>query len=1029
MAPVLDRSLEVKQSTSSSARPTSAERSISPQPPPDWNQAVLDADAVADDVGRWLLSDAAFSIRLWQAASQYDQTEFCSIMSQLLQNGIQKFKADSKKDRREGRDIWLKVFHYLDINHEAVSEWLFSQFDDGKKLAQGKALHFPNKSDRKFAKAFFQHIEDCLSDRLSTDSPMQYIKSTIEALQDEDTGDAIIRMTWDPTKFTTEMDDSQSLGSMITFTGSVNAAWATTSREYVEKMWPKSGLATLVAIENIMKSKRRRHVFDSDSAIKLADLKDDGSYAIQIQGSRNEIVQITQQLAWMMSTFQVQEEAAPIQNVCSHLRIEYLDENEFLLEQAPLKAAPDSHASCWLPMLHGSVIAQGFPIPPRGQEKGVEMSLTAITILAGIEYPVYAEGVTFLKGWSTLLYPVCVSDDFGSIQWHYVQSDDPDDVRLRPNKVPVKNLANWKDVGIESIRKSRSFVGYCSRAKIYLGAESFEPQVPEEKSGASPVRSQWLWRNKITFSMGTSGMGIAGAGAGGEIGLSKKSRASIAESSNSKKALTGSAHRPVIIYDVATSTGWLVPEINVVLHLTRSWLIERGDLSAVERNKIPSATVTGDGGMQPLTESERKKFVRSVVSKNINAALSVIQKNKDLDLISEEGETWQFREIVKDALKVLRACRETQNREESSESGSWLFSWFHSPRLYGWDMADMVEGRESIPRKELVIRENSKSPWLSTIANHPDVLVLFCNNIKPPIRPAETEQVCRKWDPMPPGQNYLVASVHALQALASYCNGSASLRKLTDKSYWIQPLGSDPWTSCDFKSTEGCDRLQNLGDRASNRTSRVCEEGAVIFGMNGPRPGKCKRPRGLGPNSRKVASTSIARNIGGKQVRSRKTKQGEIRSGRPRPDDSATDTDEGLSPAAPSNDFVNPDCVLPRKEHRKQSLEETNSDINETFSSEESSHPDDLNETSGDSAADSNDQQNVATQEQESVLTENEQVLLTALATLEEDIKEGWKLYYENNGEPKTDRIRALIQYMSATIKTASDDLDTNAPS
>ena len=597
---------------------------------------------------------------------------------------------------------------------------------------------------------------------------MQYIKSTMEALQD---GDAIIRMTWDPTRFAAEMDDSQSLGSMITFTGSVDAAWATTSREYVGKMWPKTGLATLVAIEKVMKSKRRQHVFDSGSAIKRADLKDDGSCLIQIQGSRTEIVQITQQLAWMMSTFQVQEEAAPIENVYSHLRIEYLDENEFLLEQAPLRAAPDSHASCWLPMLHGSVIAQGFPIPPRGREKGVEMSLTAITSLAGIEYPVYAEGVTFLKGWSTLLYPVCVSDDFGSIQWHYVQSDDPDDVRLKPNKVPVKNIANWKDVGIESIRNSRSFIGYCRRAKIYLGAKSFEPQVPEEKSGASLVKSQWLWRNKITFSMGTSGMGIAGAGAGGEIGLSKKNRASIADSSNSNTALIRSAHRPVIMYDVATSTGWLLPEINVVLHLTRSWLIERGNLSAVERNKIPSATVTGDGGMQPLTESERKKFSRSVLSKNINAALSVIQTNKDLDLISEEGETWQFREIVKDALKVLSACRETQNREESSESGSWLFSWFHSPRLYGWDMADMVEGRESIPRKELSIRENSKNPWLSTIANHPDVLVLFCNNIKAPIRPAKTEPVCRKWDPMPSGQNYLVASVHALQALASYCNG------------------------------------------------------------------------------------------------------------------------------------------------------------------------------------------------------------------------------------------------------------------
>ena len=256
---------------------------------------------------------------------------------------------------------------------------------------------------------------------------------------------------------------------------------------------------------------------------------------------------------------------------------------------------------------------------------------------------------------------------------------------------------------------------------------------------------------------------------------------------------------------------------------------------------------------------------------------------------------------------------------------------------------------------------------------------------------------------------------------SGFINRSANLRKLTDKSYWIQPLGSDPWTACDFKSTEGCDRLQSLGDRASDRTPKVCEEGAVIFGMNGPRPGKCKRPRGLGPNSRKVPSTSIPTNIGGKQVKSGKVKPGQVRSGRPRPDDSATDTDEGISPAAPSDDFVDTGCVLPhpRKDHRKQSPEEKNSDINDPSSSEESSHPDDLNETSRDSDADSSDQH----------LAEDEIVLLTALIKLEGDIKEGWKLYYEFNKEPKTDRIRALIRDMSATMKTASDDLDTNAPS
>ena len=51
------------------------------------------------------------------------------------------------------------------------------------------------------------------------------------------------------------------------------------------------------------------------------------------------------------------------------------------------KEEPESNASCWLSREHGGVMSQGSPIPQRGNEAGVDMSLGAIITRAGIQYP------------------------------------------------------------------------------------------------------------------------------------------------------------------------------------------------------------------------------------------------------------------------------------------------------------------------------------------------------------------------------------------------------------------------------------------------------------------------------------------------------------------------------------------------------------------------------------------------------------------------------------------------------------------
>ena len=650
----------------------------------------------------------------------------------------------------------------------------------------------------------------------------------MDSLDVRDLGTTFFDVAWDLTYFATEIEESQSLGSTITFTGSVDASWAVTSREYLERMWPETGLTTLSAIEKAIKRDETGYSFDGDFGVEARR-----AY-VKVQGSKRQTVEVAQQLAWMMSVFRTKRARNSDKEHYSHFQIDVHHTDRVSLSLLPLEEVPEDDGSCWLPLLHGSVISHGFPIPPRAHEAGVEMSLNALVPLAGVEYPVHIKDVTILKGWSTLVYPVWASPDFGSIQWHLVACDDPDDPRLLQALSFVSYVANWRDVGLDSLRICRSFVGYCKSANIHLGTEYFKPQDPEDKSGALVESSRMFWQKKVTVNVGTSGMGVFGLGAAGEVGFTRTAVASMAARENFDRVLDLSRRTPVIMYDTSDCTAWLVPEISVVLHMTRSWFLEREDLADKEAEKLPSAAVSEDGG---------------------SAAMEAIANHKSLELKRNTGtSTWKFMDIVKDSVRLLKACRDTKDRTQSSSSVSWLLSWVQSPRLYGWDLADLIDGRDYTSRKEISVHTNSDDKWISSIANHPDVLLLFCKDLDAPIRPVQPEKICRTWNPMPSGQNYLVASVQSLKDLARHCNGGDSGRKLTDKCYWSRPNGTKPWAVCDYKSKTGCNRLQKIVDKDPNRPVKLPDGGAVVFGRNPAQRKRCRRPKASEPEKSLVLS-------------------------------------------------------------------------------------------------------------------------------------------------------------------------------
>ena len=121
----------VNGNDSPSPKPSSSPQRI------DWDNALLEADYTINSVGYWLLSDTRSSRRLQNAARQYDETQFSSVLSPLLEQWGQQWR---KAARHEGRKEH-EISHYLENNHEVLSEWLYTKLNGSEKVYKGQGKH------------------------------------------------------------------------------------------------------------------------------------------------------------------------------------------------------------------------------------------------------------------------------------------------------------------------------------------------------------------------------------------------------------------------------------------------------------------------------------------------------------------------------------------------------------------------------------------------------------------------------------------------------------------------------------------------------------------------------------------------------------------------------------------------------------------------------------------------------------------------------------------------------------------------
>jgi hypothetical protein len=86
---------------------------------------------------------------------------------------------------------------------------------------------------------------------------------------------------------------------------------------------------------------------------------------------------------------------------------------EFFIEPGPLTKVPSSlseDASCWHRLVRNVAIANGFPIPPRSGQAGLELPSAVMLTLSRAKTFVMANKRPALYGFSSFLFPTHIYD-------------------------------------------------------------------------------------------------------------------------------------------------------------------------------------------------------------------------------------------------------------------------------------------------------------------------------------------------------------------------------------------------------------------------------------------------------------------------------------------------------------------------------------------------------------------------------------------------------------------------------------------
>ncbi|KAF6833865.1 hypothetical protein CPLU01_05315 [Colletotrichum plurivorum] len=679
----------------------------------------------------------------------------------------------------------------------------------------------------------------------------------------------ILKTDWKPLEtrnayFDETQQSKPKIGSLVTYTGLVSSAFATTCSEYLRMTWPQilSGLDLLDCVDTLFEDIRSSTPASSLSgvntvpspasipttavstkaSIRLSLSDTDGSLVVRAEGTMPMLVELAQQVVWLTSALRSHPRPAhnhtdsqPTHHYADVQIVQRADadgyRSTFTVSSQFEKVPPSEESSCWLDLVNrDTVIARGFPVPDRDTARGLEIPLPILVEMAGIRPVVEFRGGVVMKGLSSMLLPISRTDDI--IQWHLVSaSPDADRLTYQAGIDLCKNRAMLDEVPLDSIAKSRAVVGWCRRAVSRLGSED----VAYDNIDYSDAKESPAVINVSSVALGIQQIGM------GQIEFTvgaRHPRSHFRREGPYAHLLNVTAKMKVLLYDTGERRAWLVGADEVILHIIR------------KRHSMEP--FSSDGHEVRIAPAEKAK--------------KTLLSNRTLVLMEDDERPETLRDMVSRLFSLFEfLIDENVKRDASPEM---TVSTHAGAELAGYEFMAIAEEHSPYHRKHSPILKTSGG-W-TALVEACDALVLFASGFEDLICPAAERgavRLCHKYGTVPRDNDYLATRVALLTELYVAAGCKLTRECLSSSGLcWHREalLFEDCVSPGSFRCS--CNRLQRIVSRtnlgAIEKPGCLDDDGAVIFGRTSEgvlvlpsRKGKEKATLSQQPNVA-LASTS-----------------------------------------------------------------------------------------------------------------------------------------------------------------------------
>ena len=642
---------------------------------------------------------------------------------------------------------------------------------------------------------------------------------------------ALLKVEWDVLAFMKDQfRDNElpkaALGSVVTISGSVQHAQATTCAEYVKQNWAAHGLEILealqVALDSPVHTSQAR--IDTSSADKntsgdstlsnRAELNFDMSHDDVCVNIKSEtldiIISAVLQLAWMGTALRmsanggVQYCEPKLENVSNAKEGEPVAFNITFEISSP----SERDESCWLPLFSNPVIAQGFHIPERENgEQGLEIPLEIMAALGGVRHVTDFEGGLVLKGYSAMFVPINCQQN--SVQWHLIWARGEDRISYREASIQCPNRALLGELNHEKLSTTRTFLGWWKEAETHLATANVDYGNIDWSKAKEAGSTPRLTGGNLGFSkIITAKMSFVLGAKDGPYHYSQQEPF--------QKTIDRAEKFPIVLYDQKDRRAWLVSALPVILHIIQ-----------VRNHNKPFVVGGNNVQISPLDPSRQGNAAREAVAKNKSLRL--------FDCETNEEKEYCFRDAILDTWSVLDGLMEREAKTQATPGMAVHATW--QTTLYGWELMGVVEEERHLKHKAQVL-EKTAGHWYDLVKDV-DAVVLFASGLGDIIRPSsESAELCRKWRSLPKGKDYLAVCVPMLETFYAKAGHRQDHQYITStKLRW--DLGSMLFEKCaDIASSCcECDRLQQVYHNSygllGRRTTPGSLEanGCVVFGQ------------------------------------------------------------------------------------------------------------------------------------------------------------------------------------------------------